>query len=57
MQCRFVVPAKSTKSQEHQSIEGVISVSMAYAVLITLILVCPLIRLVSVSMKASEKRR
>ena len=39
------------------NVEGVISVTMAYAVLITLILVGPLIRLVSVAMKASEKRR
>jgi hypothetical protein len=30
---------------------------MAYAVLINLMLVCPLIRLVSVSLKAGEKRR
>ena len=30
---------------------------MAYAVLITLILVCPVIRLVSVSLAASEERR
>lgn len=55
--CRFVVPAKSAKSPEYQSIEGVISVTMAYAVLINLMLVCPLIRLVSVSLKAGEKRR
>ena len=48
---------ESAKPHEHQSNEGVISVTMAYAVLITLILVCPVIRLVSVSLAASEERR
>lgn len=47
---------ESAKSHEHQSKEGV-SVTMAYAVLITLFLVCPVVRLVSVSLAASEKRR
>ena len=54
--CCFVVPEKSTKSQEYQSSEGVTSVTMAYVVLIHLMLVCPLIRLLSISMKDDAKR-
>lgn len=55
--CGVVVSAKSTKSLNHQPDEGVLGVTMAYVVLITLMVVCPIVRLVSISMKASEKRR
>ena len=37
--------------------EGVASVTMAYVLLIHLMVVCPLIRLLSVSMKENAKRR
>jgi hypothetical protein len=37
--------------------EGVSIVTMAYVFLINLMVVCPLIRLASISMKASEERR
>jgi hypothetical protein len=37
--------------------EGIASVTMAYVLLIHLMVVCPLIRLMSISMKESAKRR
>ena len=54
---RLIVLATSAKPWKHQADEGLVSVTLAYAVPITLILVCPLVRLVSESMKAGEKRR
>jgi hypothetical protein len=37
--------------------EGIASVTMAYVLVIHLLVVCPLIRLMSVSMKENAKRR
>jgi hypothetical protein len=37
--------------------EGVASVTMAYVLLIDLMVVCPVIRLISVSMKENARRR
>jgi hypothetical protein len=48
----FVFPAKSTLQSE-----GVTSMTMAYVLLIHLMLICPLIRLLSISMKERGARR
>jgi hypothetical protein len=48
----FVFPAKSTFQNE-----GVTSMTMAYVLLIHLMLICPLIRLLSISMKERAARR
>ena len=48
----FVVVAKSTLQSE-----GVTSMTMAYVLLIHLMVICPLIRLLSISMKERGARR
>ena len=50
--CRFVVATKSALENE-----GVITVTMASVLLIHLMLICPLTRLLSISMKERAARR